>query len=231
LLYYQSIINLKFKFIYYKEILMIKTLIAMFILLLQFHVSAYNITDKDVALTNKQVRALQSLNANQQQTSDNRGNIKTISLKVSKLTDNQGQTYLGAIVSRAELAVYLNQLEKLLGEEFQQYRAFQAARDHQLFHMTLVSPPEYQLADKAVVEKLLASDVNGELSRQININLLGLGTVARDNNKTYFVVAQSVDGQSIRQHFLLKNKDFHITLGFKPSDIYSVTKDSTTLIK
>ena len=210
---------------------MIKISITMFILLMQFHVSAHNITDDKVELTNKQVRALQSLSANQHQPSDNSKNIKTISLKVSKLTDNQGQTYLGAVVSRAELFVYLTQLEKLLGDEFPQYRAFQAARDHQLFHMTLVSPPEYQLADKALVEKLLASGVNGELSNQININLLGLGTVARDDSKTYFVVAQSAEGQSIRQRFLLKSKDFHITLGFKPSDIYSVTKDSTTLIK
>jgi hypothetical protein len=198
---------------------------------MQFHVSAHNITDEKVELTNKQVRALQSLNANQHQSSDNSKNIKNISLKVSKLTDNQGQNYLGAIVSRADLFVYLTQLDKLLGDEFQQYRAFQAARDHQLFHMTLVSPPEYQLADKALVEKLLASGVNGELSNQININLLGLGTVASDDSKTYFVVAQSAEGQSIRQRFLLKSKDFHITLGFKPNDIYSVTKDSTTLIK
>lgn len=210
---------------------MTKILITMCILLMQFHVSAHNITDEKVELTNKQVRALQSLNANQHQSSDNSKNIKTISLKVSKLTDNQGQNYLGAIVSRADLFVYLTQLDKLLGDEFQQYRAFQAARDHQLFHMTLVSPPEYQLADKALVEKLLASSVNGELSNQININLLGLGTVARDDSKTYFVVAQSAEGQSIRQRFLLKSKDFHITLGFKPNDIYSVTKDSTTLIK
>ena len=29
----------------------------------------------------------------------------------------------------------------------------------------------------------------------------------------------------------LKNKDFHITLGFNPDDIYGVTKNSSTLIK
>lgn len=209
---------------------MIKILITMFILFTQFHVSAHNMTDEKVELTEKQVRALKSLNSIENKPSNDRENIKTIRLKVSMLKDNQGQTYLGAIVSRAELSVYLIQLEELLGEDFQQYRAFQAARDHQLFHMTLISPPEYQLADKALIEKLLASDITGDLANQININLLGLGTVERDDNKTYFVVAQSADGQLIRQRFLLKSKDFHITLGFKPSDIYSVTKDSTTLI-
>jgi len=208
-----------------------------FIILIQMSVIAKSATNEKVELTEKQVRALQSLNDPEykqqndlQNSSKSKLSHKSIRLKVTQLKDNQGQEYLGAIVSRAELSPYLVELEQVLGDRFQQYRALQAARDHQLFHMTLLNPNEYQLADKALVEKLLATDFNSNFSSQLNVTLLGLGKVERDDKQTYFVVAQSNDAQLIRQRFLLKNKDFHVTLGFNPRDIYGVKKDRTTLI-
>jgi hypothetical protein len=179
----------------------------------------------NIQLTDKQARALQSLNTeSQSQTS------KSLRLKITTLQDNQGQKYLGALVSRAELLPYLTQLQQLLAEDFNDYRTLQAARDHQLFHLTLLSPREYQFADKEIVEKLLAPDFNQSFSSQLNVTLLGLGKVAQGSKTSFFVVAQSADAQSIRQRFILPAKDFHITLGFNPSDIYGVNKGSSTLI-
>jgi len=210
-----------------------KIFLTILFILIQVSVVAKSINNEKVELTDKQIRALQSLNDpqyNPQAKQEKKQSQKSVRLKITKLKDNQGQVYLGAIVSRAELSTYLTTLEQLLGEEFQKYRAFQAARDHQLFHMTLLSPQEYQLADKALVEKLLAPGFNNNLSSQLKVTLLGLGKVELDNKQTYFVVAQSGDAQLIRQRFLLKNKDFHVTLGFNPNDIYGVKKDSSTLI-
>ena len=106
----------------------------------------------------------------------------------------------------------------------------QVARDQQLFYLTILSPREYQLADTEVVEKLLAPDFNQFFSSQLNVSLLGLGKVEQDDKITFFVVVQSADAQLIRQRFILSAKDFHITLGFNPSDIYGVKKDRSTLI-
>ena len=218
-----------------------KILLIVLIMLVQMNVSAKNMNKEHVEITDKQAKALKSLNKQEsallaeqqnhlQNTQVKKTPSKTIRLNVTELTDNQGQVYLGAIVSRAELSLYLVKLEELLGEDFVQYRAFQSARDHQLFHMTLISPPEYQLVDKALVEKLLAPEFNSNFSSQLNVSLLGLGKVIHGDKEAFFVVAQSNDAQLIRQRFLLKNKDFHVTLGFKPSDIYGVKKDSSTLI-
>ena len=218
-----------------------KTLLFILFILIQVSAAAQSTNNEKVELTNKQVRALQSLNDPQydlqakqqndlQNSSQGKQYQKAVRLKVTKLKDNQGQVYLGAIVSRAELSSYLTTLEQLLGDDFLQYRALQAARDHQLFHMTLLNPREYQLADKTLVEKLLAPDFNSHFSSQLNVTLLGLGKVELNNKATFFVVAQSGDAQLIRQRFLLKNKDFHVTLGFNPNDIYGVKKDSSTLI-
>jgi hypothetical protein len=187
---------------------------------------ANNVIDtNDIQLTDKQARALQSLNTEPQSQT-----TKSLRLKVTILQDNQGQKYLGALVNRADLLPYLTQLKQLLAEDFNQYRALQAARDHQLLHLTILTPKEYQLADKAIVEKLLSPDFNQSFSSQLNVTLLGLGTVEKNNKVSFYVVAQRADAQLIRQRFLLPLKDFHITLGFNPSDIYGVTKDSSTLL-
>ena len=178
-------------------------------------------------ITAKQAKALKMLN--QQQA--NNHHVKNLRLQISKLSDSQGQVYLGAIINLAELSPYLTQLKDILKEDYPVFRGHQAARDHQSFHMTLLSPKEYQLADKTLVEKLLMSDTQNNYSNQLNVTLLGLAKVEQDNKKTFFIVAQSSDAQLIRQRFLLQPKDFHVTLGFNPTDIYGVKKDLSTLIE
>ena len=199
--------------------------ILLFLLGVQVVFSINTASANNVKLTDKQARALQSLNTEQQSET-----TKSLRLKITTLQDNQGQKYLGALVSRAELLPYLTKLQQLLASDFNEYRALQAARDHQLFHLTLLSPREYQLADKGIVEKLLAPDFNQSFSSQLNVTLLGLGKVAQGSKTSFFVVAQSADAQLIRQQFILPAKDFHITLGFNPSDIYGVNKGSSTII-
>lgn len=188
-------------------------------------INAANANGNEVQLTNNQARALQLLNNESQNKT-----TKSLRLKITELQDNQGQKYLGALVARAELLPYLTQLQGLLKEEFNYYRSLQAARDHQLFHLTLLSPKEYQLADKAIIKKILSPAANSSLSSQLNVTLFGLGKVTQDDNNTFFVIAQSADAQLIRQRFILPAKDFHITLGFNPSDIYGVDKGISTLI-
>jgi hypothetical protein len=208
----------------------LKVLFIFISVFIQFSALGQNTINEEVTVTHKQARALQSLNEKEYE-QHTESVHKAVRLNVTQLKDSQGQVYIGAIVSRAELLVYLTALEQILGDEFKTYRALQAARDHQLFHMTILSPKEYQLADKSLVEKLLAPGFNSQFSSQLNVTLLGLGKVDKGAEKTFFVVAQSSDAQLIRQRFLLKNKDFHITLGFNPNDIYGVKKDVSTLIK
>ena len=176
-------------------------------------------------ITVQQAKALNMLDQR-----SNRGITKTLDLQISKLSDNQGQVYLGAIISRAQLLSYLTQLKGILKSEYQVFRSHQAARDHHSFHMTLLSPKEYQLADTALVEKLLGTGKDKQATTHLTVTLLGLAKVEQDNKSTFFVVAQSNEGQLLRQGFLLPPKDFHVTLGFNPTDIYGVKKDLSTLI-
>ncbi len=181
-------------------------------------------------ITAQQAKALQTLNQ-QPSTKQMTQPIKSLRLSIRKLADSQGQVYLGALVSRAELLPYLAQLKTILTGDFERFRANQAARDQQSFHLTLINPIEYQHVDKQLVEQLLSPSINVNFSSQLQVRLLGLGKAENAGKSSYFVVAQSNDAQLIRQRFLLNHKDFHVTLGFDPSDIYDVKKDSSTLLK
>ncbi len=147
---------------------------------------------------------------------------KTLTLEISELSDNSGLVYIGGKVPTAELSGYLEQLKSHLGAaQYAIYRSHQAARDQQSFHVTLINPYEYQILNKAALK----------LPRQFRVILHGLGQVETDDKSSYFVVASSSDGQFIRQNLLLNNKDFHVTLGFYPDDIYGVSKGRDTLVQ
>lgn len=146
---------------------------------------------------------------------------KVVITKIRLLTDNQGNKYLGGIISKAELNKYLDQLKLILGADYKKYRQNQIARDHNAFHVTLVSPPEFQNLNKSKL-----SDI-----KSIRVNLHGLGRVSQGDKTSYFVVASSSDGKFYRDKLVLPPKDFHVTLAFNPSDIYDVKKDKSTLIK
>ena len=179
-------------------------------------IKGISVQTSQVNIPKSHAKVLQSLAKEEQ------GEVQsqTIVIKPKLLTDNKGNKYVGALVSKASLQPYLSQLNTILGEEFDEYRRRQSARDHGLFHMTLVSPPEYQ--DLAKPLQLL--------EQNIRVSLHGLGKVSRGDDTCYFVVASSSDGQFLRQNLLLKNKDFHVTLGFKEHDIHGVAKNKTTLL-
>jgi len=146
--------------------------------------------------------------------------VKFIQIKVVKLTDNSGLTYIGGKVSAADLAPYLSQMKQILGDDFALFRQNQSARDHHTFHLTLINPYEYQTLTKDV-----------DIGASFSVSLHGLARVSVDDKSTYFVVAHSLQAKSYRQSLVLNNKDFHVTLGFNPSDIYGVSKGIDSLIK
>lgn len=145
--------------------------------------------------------------------------MKHIQIEIVELRDNQGLKYVGGKVSKANLSVYLKQMEKLLGNDFISYRKNQALRDYHTFHITLVNPYELQTLNKDI-----------EFGEKLSVSLLGLGRVEKDDKATYFVVAKSPQAQFFRQKLTLKSKDFHVTLGFKPQDVFGVSKNETSLI-
>jgi len=159
----------------------------------------------------------------------------TIQGSVVKLNDSTGLVYVGMEIPKKNLQPYLLQLKAILGEQqYKLFRANQIKRDEKGFHLTLINPFEYQ--------KLVKDKKAILLGQQITVKLQGLGTVAETANdinkkvkteqaQTYFVIISSADGEKYRQHYALKAKDFHSTLGFNPHDIYTKSKGLERLVK
>ncbi|GHE98785.1 hypothetical protein [Thalassotalea profundi] len=187
--------------------------------------NAVSFIDKDPTLSSSQkVEILPHQAHALKQIKPSNNLMKTIEITLVELTDNQGLVYLGGLVNEATISVYLAHLKAhlkaQLNEQYPDFRQNQMNRDHGQFHMTLVNPFEYQKIDKNQI-------IQG---RKFMVTLHGLGKVEKDNSATYFVVASSEDGRRFRDSLLLSPKDFHVTLGFNPNDIYSERKNLATLI-
>jgi len=155
------------------------------------------------------------------------GKNTPIEATIVELKDSTGLVYVGAEVNSTALQPYLKQLSTLLGaQQFQLFRANQLKRDQHGFHVTLINPYEYKEISTSV-----------EFGQLIKLTLLGLGKVeindvnSSQNAQSFFVITQSADGQKYRHTYSLKPKDFHITLGFNPHDIYSLSKGMERLVK
>lgn len=149
---------------------------------------------------------------------------QTINITLQQLTDNTGLTYFAGLVAKEDLTPYLAHLADILKNDFVTFRQGQQTRDHNQFHITIVNPYEYKdLSEKQT--NLLKSGI------ELCFNLLGLGTASNAKSQTYFVVAASSEGQKLRAALGLNEKDFHVTLGFKPQDVYGVSKNIESLIQ
>eukprot|EP01080_Neovahlkampfia_damariscottae_P009573 gene9573-1776_t len=59
---------------------------------------------------------------------------------------------------------------------------------------------------------------------------LGLGKVSKNGNEVYFKVLEWKSASIFRKKLGLSSKDYHITVGFKESDIHNVSKGIDTLV-
>ena len=201
------------------------------------HQSATYLLAESARMKAKNKRITADLNNTEQGNVKEVSVIKHVQIKVVELQSSQGLKYVGGEISAANVDVYLTQLEHILGDDFSAFRENQAIRDNYTFHMTLVNPYEFQTLTKAI-----------NYGDVFSVTLFGLGKVVKtveeinkkitDNEQTkvnkmqstYFVVAESNEAQYFRQQLLLKPKDFHVTLGFSPKDIYGVRKNKDTLL-
>ncbi len=149
---------------------------------------------------------------------------RMINIKLQQLTDNTGLTYFAGLVKQDDLIVDLAQLADILKEDFVTFRQGQQTRDHNQFHITIVNPYEFEALEPKQAE-LLKENI------ELSFNLLGLGRASKEKNQAYFVVAESLEGQKLRAKLGLKNKDFHVTVGFNQQDVYGVRKNLESLIK
>jgi hypothetical protein len=149
---------------------------------------------------------------------------------IQLLGDKTGLGYLGLEIPAAAVQPYLAKLKTTVSPEaFAQLTQNRDRRDGLAYHVTLITPPEFS-HEHAFNKAAGDSTFQNLVGRTAKIELVGLGKVVKDGKEVFFIVCESAALQAVRQEVGLSKKDFHITLGFNPSDLYDVAKDRTTLV-
>jgi len=140
---------------------------------------------------------------------------------LKKLTSADGETYLGISIAPGGVTSYGKRwIRSLQTAEVSKLSQNREKRDGNGFHITIVSPPEYETLSEEQLKKL----DHGE----ITYVKTGLGRRIQSDAQTYYITVLSTHGDYIRKSLGLPKKDLHITLGFDPHDIHDIPKDETT---
>ena len=145
---------------------------------------------------------------------------------ITYLKDILGNNYLGIKVPNDVVDPFLDDLKEILSDDFDTYTENQKKRDHDQHHITVINVMDYnKLAKEIGVEKFVNS-LESVLNYEIDdLEMLGVGTVAKGDNRTYFIVCNSDKLDAVRTRFGLGKQDFHVTLGFKDKDVFGVPKN------
>ena len=138
--------------------------------------------------------------------------------KIEILFDIYRHPYLGLRFYPYELEEALNCFRQLVGkEDFEIYSHYRQLRDGDNYHITFA--PRFEYEQLGSVEGIV-----------VEVKFQGIGKIEQEKKTTFFIIAQSEDLNQIRRQAGLEPKDFHLTLGFNPKDIYGVSKGIETMI-
>jgi hypothetical protein len=145
---------------------------------------------------------------------------------VEHIKDAIGQNYLGIRIDSLEVLPFLDKLRSLLGnEDYDLYTQNQQARDHGVYHMTVINVMDYNRLAKGMGVDNFVKALQHIFDYEIDdLEMLGVGKAEAKGNTTYFVVCQSDKLEAIRTRFELPKHDFHITLGFNQKDVFGDRK-------
>ena len=146
---------------------------------------------------------------------------------VEHVKDINGSNYLGIKIDSLEVLPFLDKLRSLLSkEDYDLYTQNQQARDHGVYHMTVINVMDYGRLTKAMGMDKFVAAIQPIFEYEIDdLEMLGVGKAEAKGNTTYFVVCQSDKLEAIRTRFELPKHDFHITLGFNQKDVFGVPKN------
>jgi hypothetical protein len=142
------------------------------------------------------------------------------------IKDSTGKNFLGIELDHNSVKPFLNQLQEILGDTFDQYTKLQQERDSGKYHITLMNVSEFNHTSKEMGFDKFTNQLQHLFKVAFDdIRLLGIGSSEKSGNIAYYVVVKSELLDESRNTFGLNPKDFHITLGFKWKDVHGVPKN------
>lgn len=109
-------------------------------------------------------------------------------VRLEYLKDIVGNNYIGVNIYTDIVTPYLSQLEEILEDDYDTYITNQSNRDHGKHHITVINVMEYNKISKEVGFDKFINSLEKYFDTEFEINLMGVGTAERNENRTYFVV-------------------------------------------
>lgn len=143
----------------------------------------------------------------------------------SKIEGLNGWSYYGCEVPGHVVEAFRGEWVNHVGvEKAKELEANRAGRvSGSSYHMTVLTPRELRSIKKT-------GTFTKPPEAATDIELVGVGTISNETNTAWYVVCRSPKADEWRSSQGLGPKDFHITLGFEPKDVYDKFKGEETLI-
>lgn len=143
--------------------------------------------------------------------------------------DILGQDYVVLKFEKDEIVSILNKFIQYHVDKDKPMFAYeltknQSIRDGDKFHSTVLSVSQFNK------NPTMAKSIKG---MPVEIELLGIGKAIdkrkTNDNESHFIVINSPALQTIRTDMGFKEKQFHITIGFKEKDVFNSSKGNDSI--
>lgn len=154
-------------------------------------------------------------------------------MKLTYIQDVIGNNYIGLDIPKWMVEPYINQMKEIIDNDklFDEYIKNKEARDRGHYHITVINVMDFNQLTKKLGSKFIESlEVPFDIEIT-DLELLGVGTAQKNENRAYYVVCKSDILNEVRSRYGLPPIDLHITIGFKWKDVFGVPKNKETIIK
>lgn len=151
--------------------------------------------------------------------------------KIEYIKDVLGNNYLGIKIPNFLVDKYLKDLKYYL-EDDNKYDLLvknQKNRDNDKYHITVINVWDFNALTTTVgmqqkIDTLMQFDIS-------DIQFMGIGEAKSYISEAYFIVCKSKILNDILKNLGLPEKDFHITIGFNPKDVFDKPKNQVIKLK
>lgn len=145
-------------------------------------------------------------------------------MKIKEIEDKIGNKYLALSPDNDFVIMNQNILYSLL-EDANVYIENQRIRDKGAFHITVIPVAECLKLKKE------NKDISFLIGKEIeDLSFLGIGKATKENNTSFFIIAESKKIQEIRCNLGLSENNLHVTIGFDKKDVHGINKSITSKI-
>lgn len=154
---------------------------------------------------------------------DQKIRVFSIDCKCEIIQDSKGQDYIAATVDNE----YMQSFESMMKlHNLQDELDKKLNRDKGLYHITVVNVAETHLLKKNNQFDKIAQEF---INKPFTFYVYGIGKIEIENDKSYHVVVDNPEINTILKNNNIKEKNLHITMGFSDKDLHKKPKNKDTV--